>query len=265
MLRSLVDSVAHPSRDAGGSARVAERLKRTLMHSVRVHVLSRSGDQDSLSLPLRVRPAMLVLTFIVLALLGLLGFHPTAQKYVYVNDKVMHFFGFMLASVLFYLIWDVDDPARRVWFWRHAPLMFSFVACILCGAIGSEFVQSLLPDKVFQWGDIIANLLGSTIGLYGAVNLERSYRSRRELEELYAPLDVEDYAAEAAGDDGEDDVELERPAGAAKKTRFGNVWDDQLDDSEFHASTRADPDWSGPSSQTGTTATNLFSIDDEDE
>lgn len=235
------------------------------MYSVRVRAVGRSGDQDPFNLPLRVRPAMLVLTFIVLALLGLLGFHPTAQKYVYVNDKVMHFFGFMIASVLFYLIWDVDDPARRVWFWRHAPLMFSFVACIICGAIGSEYVQSLLPDKVFQFGDIMANLIGCTIGLYGAVNLERSYRSRRELEELYAPLDVEDYAAEAAGDDLEDDVELERPAGATKKTRFGNVWDDQLDESELHASTRGGPDWSGRSSQKATTATNLFSIDDEDE
>lgn len=37
--------------------------------------------------------------------------------------------------------------ARRVWFWRHSSLIFTFVICFICGGILSEIVQSLLPVK----------------------------------------------------------------------------------------------------------------------
>lgn len=65
----------------------------------------------------------------------------------------------------------------------------------------SEFVQSLLPYKEFQTGDVAANLLGSTLGLYIAYYLERYYRHRREISRLYRPLD------DTAPSDDEDDVE----------------------------------------------------------
>lgn len=64
----------------------------------------------------------------------------------------------------------------------------------------SEFVQGMLPYRTFQVGDIMvrvpiplypyvvlntvfykANLLGSSIGLYLAYNMERYYRHRREV------------------------------------------------------------------------------------
>src|SRR6266478_9074213 len=34
---------------------------------------------------------------------------------------------------------------RRIWFWRHSPLMFTVFVCLFLGGIVSEFVQSLLP------------------------------------------------------------------------------------------------------------------------
>jgi hypothetical protein len=109
---------------------------------------------------------------------------------------------------------------RRIWFWRHCPLLFTIFVCFFLGGVVSEFVQSLLPVrlslslfllffnsdtslsaqyKTFQFGDIVvrfplslpfalltlsdekANLLGSGIGLYVAYHLERYYRQRREV------------------------------------------------------------------------------------
>ena len=36
---------------------------------------------------------------------------------------------------------------RRIWFWRHSPLMFTVFVCLFLGGIVSEFVQSLLPVR----------------------------------------------------------------------------------------------------------------------
>jgi len=46
-----------------------------------------------------------------------------------------------------------------------------------------------LPYKTFQVGDVIANLLGSTVGLFVARFFARRLRHRRELAQLYQPLD----------------------------------------------------------------------------
>jgi hypothetical protein len=106
---------------------------------------------------------------------------------------------------------------RRIWFWRHCPLMFTIFVCLFLGGIVSEFVQSLLPvrsppSSLFFNSDPCslhstrpsnsvtsscasrfilpsaslmlsekANLLGSGIGLYVAYHLERYYRQRREV------------------------------------------------------------------------------------
>ncbi|KAG8863326.1 hypothetical protein FRB96_008817 [Tulasnella sp. 330] len=42
--------------------------------------------------------------------------------------------------------------------------------------------------KTFQYGDVLANLLGSGIGLYVSYHFERYYRRRREISRLYRPL-----------------------------------------------------------------------------
>ena len=170
--------------------------------------------------------------------------HPRAQDYVpFINDKVLHFVCFFFATALFYVIWDVDEvsgadlifsqkrsafdlcdnlsftifylsslilkSARRIWFWRHAALYFSFITCFAVGGIGSEIVQSLLPYKTFQIGDVIANLAGSALGLFFSYHAEARYRTRREIERLYQPLDVEDYG------DGDFDLEDEEDEEAA--------------------------------------------------
>ncbi|KAK0529821.1 hypothetical protein OC834_003528 [Tilletia horrida] len=182
------------------------------------------------ALPVRIRPVFLLLNVLDLTILGLLGFHPHAQEYVAINDKVLHFFGFLIATALFYGIFDIDEHARRIWFWRHFPLLFSLLACFLFGGIGSEFVQSLLPYKTFQWGDVLANMLGSALGLFLSYHAERRYRARRELERLYQPLDADDedeFAMDlefgiGGDEDDEDDEEEGGGRRAARRIRDEN-------------------------------------------
>jgi len=160
------------------------------------------AKSEPLALPLRVRPAFIALTAIVMVLLALLGFHPTLASRTRINDKILHFVCFGVATGTFVWIWDIDDAARRQFIWRHATAILTGLTCFGVGAIGSEFVQSLVPGKSFQWGDIVANLLGASLGLYIAHRLERQHRRNRELAALYKPLNPED----AYPSDGEDQL-----------------------------------------------------------
>jgi len=77
--------------------------------------------------------------------------------------------------------------------------MFTGFVCFFAGGIVSEVVQSMLPVrplplifglscliptpqyKEFQILDVVANLLGSSVGLYISYHLEKYYRHRREV------------------------------------------------------------------------------------
>ncbi|KAK4048650.1 hypothetical protein OIV83_004620 [Microbotryomycetes sp. JL201] len=169
-----------------------------------VRVIVKSYPVDGV--PLRVRPAFIILCALTLVLLGALGFHPTlANKLtppkVPLWDKVLHFVGFTLASSLFYAIWLVEHNARRTGGpqWRYFNEILSSVVCGLFGSIGSEFVQSLLPYKTFQWGDVIANLLGTVLGIWFARRVTLNSRRAAELRRLYQPLDINDNSLETTG------------------------------------------------------------------
>lgn len=148
----------------------------------------------------------------------------------------------------------------------------------------------MLPYKIFQLGDIVANLLGAGGGLFFAWHGEKRWRARRELERLYAPLDAEEYGDFDVEDNAEelDDVPLqsqqggrlksslkqptaaggrEGGAGGKKKARFGSkIWDDTVD--EFPSSSNPLPTASSSAAAAageGRRREDLFSIDDEDE
>lgn len=38
-----------------------------------------------------------------------------------------------------------DRDAKRIWFWRYAPLISTGIVCFFFGGVLSEVVQSLLP------------------------------------------------------------------------------------------------------------------------
>jgi len=154
-------------------------------------------------LPLRIRPWFVVLTILIMLALAFLGFTNVVHG-LPVNDKLLHFFCLGTATAVFYFIFDVEEESRRIWFWRHCPLMFTAFVCLFLGGFVSEFVQSLLPHKTFQFGDVVANILGSGIGLYVAYHLEKYYRRRREISRLYRPLSASNSSLNLDSDEEDD-------------------------------------------------------------
>ena len=92
------------------------------------------------------------------------------------NDKFLHFVTFFLLTIVFY--WIVDTNRRRT-------LNLTLTVCTLVLGVGSEFLQSILPNgRNFDLFDIAANVLGSLAGLglctwYHQRMLERK-RQRRQ-------------------------------------------------------------------------------------
>ncbi|KAF8904424.1 hypothetical protein CPB84DRAFT_1677317 [Gymnopilus junonius] len=176
--------------------KLPSRLAKYVMKSHEFHI-------PKYDLPIRLRPWFLVFTCIIMLILAFLGFTNFSRS-LPLNDKLLHFMCFCIATAIFYFIIDVEESARRIWIWRYSGLMFTAFTCTFCGGILSEFVQAALPYKVFDWGDILANLLGSSLGLYIAFHVERYYRHRREIARLYQPLsatisDLEDEEEDLGG------------------------------------------------------------------
>ena len=84
---------------------------------------------------------------------------------------------------------------------RHVALILTWFVCFIGGGLGSEIVQSALPYKSFQWGDVLANFFGSALGLFVSYHAEKRHRLRREIARLYEPLDQELYGDEEEEDD----------------------------------------------------------------
>ncbi|KJK84257.1 hypothetical protein H634G_00621 [Metarhizium anisopliae BRIP 53293] len=108
----------------------------------------------------------------------------------YINDKVLHAGTFFLLTVVFY--WIVDTNRRRT-------LNMTLVVCTLCLGVGSEFLQSFLPnDRDFDLFDIVANIVGSLVGLGLCSWYHKRMLERKRQRKSYNPV---------PGEDGED-VEL---------------------------------------------------------
>ncbi|KAG5957025.1 hypothetical protein E4U19_005936 [Claviceps sp. Clav32 group G5] len=107
-----------------------------------------------------------------------------------VNDKVVHLITFFILTIVFY--WIVDTNRRRT-------LNMTLVVCTLCLGVGSEFVQSILPnDREFDLYDIVANLVGSLAGLGLCSLYHKRMLERKRNQKAYNVVPGED----------EEDVEL---------------------------------------------------------
>ncbi|KAG6298092.1 hypothetical protein E4U09_001088 [Claviceps aff. purpurea] len=107
-----------------------------------------------------------------------------------VNDKVVHLITFFILTIVFY--WIVDTNRRRT-------LNMTLVVCTLCLGVGSEFVQSILPnDREFDLYDIVANLVGSLAGLGLCSLYHKRMLERKRNQKAYNTVPGED----------EEDVEL---------------------------------------------------------
>ncbi|KAJ7235465.1 hypothetical protein B0H12DRAFT_1141621 [Mycena haematopus] len=206
--------------------RLLVKVFKTVMKSHRVRIPKYEH------LPLRLRPWFLVFTAVVMFVLAFLGFTNFSRS-LPLNDKALHFLCFGLATAVFYFIFDVEEDHRRVWFWRNSALIITGFVCFFCGGILSEFVQSMLPYKEFQFGDVVANLLGSSVGLFASYHMERYYRKRREIARLYQPLDSGSMSDLDDEDDGVQLLPTHHSAAAAPKggqkgaTRLTDVWDER--------------------------------------
>jgi len=208
-----------------------KRVSKAVMRSYRF-------DLPNFDLPIRLRPWFLLFTGIVMLLLAFLGFTNFSRS-LPLNDKLLHLICLCVATAVFYFIFDVEEDARRIWFWRHSGLILTGVMCFFFGGIVSEIVQSMLPYKEFQMGDVVANLLGSAIGLYIAYNLERYYRHRREISRLYRPIS-NDLDSQSESEDEDDQGTTLLPLHNSRSqtvtskintkprnVRIGNVWDER--------------------------------------
>ncbi|KAF7793911.1 hypothetical protein EIP86_005033 [Pleurotus ostreatoroseus] len=151
-----------PSPDSAWArgTRYAKKIPRKVVKAVMRSHHVRIPKYD---MPIRFRPWFLVFTCIVMIILGVLGFSNLSHA-LPLNDKLLHFFCLMLATGIFYFIFDVEEDARRIWIWRSAPLMLTCFMCLFLGGVMSEFVQAMLPYKEFQFGDIVISQLYRPLG-----------------------------------------------------------------------------------------------------
>lgn len=141
-----------------------------------------------------IRKPFLYATLGLLPVLAILGFTPLALP---INDKVLHFIAFALITITFFFSFDAGD-----WSWNARA---TAIICGCFGAVGSEFVQGLLPYKQFDSFDIIANIAGHILALSGSILVE-IWLSRRSERAMYKSLS-EDLEMNFELDDDEVDDE----------------------------------------------------------
>ncbi|KAH7157112.1 hypothetical protein EDB81DRAFT_413446 [Dactylonectria macrodidyma] len=139
---------------------------------------------------MRIRLPFAAAFLLLLLVAGYVGL-TTIHVGQYVNDKVLQFGTFFLLTVIFY--WIIDTNRRRI-------LNMTLVVCTLVLGVGSEFVQSFLPNnRDFDLYDIIANVLGSLAGLGLCTWYHKRMLERRRQRRPYNTV---------PGDDNDDDLEL---------------------------------------------------------
>ncbi|OAX39123.1 hypothetical protein K503DRAFT_769797 [Rhizopogon vinicolor AM-OR11-026] len=220
---------ANPSSPSKYVRKHLKKMSKAIMKSHRVQL-------PRYDLPIRLRPWFLVFTCTIMVILAFLGFTNFSRS-LPLNDKFYHFTCLCVATGVFYFIFDVEEEARRIWFWRHSGLIFTAIVCFFFGGFVSEIVQSMLPHQKFEFGHLAANLLGSTLGLYAAYYIERYYRSRREIARLYRPLEADEISdADESDDGGPSETQLlplytSHPTAPSKskptKVNLGDVWDER--------------------------------------
>ncbi|CAH0037380.1 unnamed protein product [Clonostachys solani] len=138
-----------------------------------------------------------------------------------VNDKVLHVATFFVLTVVFY--WIVDTNRRRT-------LHMTLIVCTLILGIGSEFLQSFLPNgREFDMYDIVANLVGSLAGLGLCAWYHKRMLDRRRQRKTYNAVPGEDEADLELGEGHETGVTDEAPRARTLEEEVDN-WDENAQD-----------------------------------
>lgn len=101
----------------------------------------------------------------LVATAGYAGLSSLQVENIGVNDKVLHCITFFILTTCFY--WILDTSRRR-------NLNFTLLVCTGILGIGSEFLQRVIPNRTFDFYDIVANIVGSL----GALALSSWYHMR---------------------------------------------------------------------------------------
>lgn len=145
----------------------------------------------------------------------------TLQVGNYVNDKGLHVVAFFLLTVVFY--WIVDTNRRRT-------LNMTLVACTLVLGVGSEFVQSFLPNnRDFDMYDIVANVMGSLAGVGLCSWYHKRMLERRRQLKTYNAVPGEDSADVELGQGHESGV-VEGPSQHGTLEEEVDDWDENAAD-----------------------------------
>lgn len=102
---------------------------------------------------MRIRPSILLAFVLGLLFAAYLGFAELSLP----NDKLVHFLTFFTLTSLFYWLFETQHT-RYI---RNITILI----CTLGAGIGSEFVQSLVPYRTFDFKDILCNVLGSGLAV----------------------------------------------------------------------------------------------------
>ncbi|KAF4979523.1 hypothetical protein FZEAL_4291 [Fusarium zealandicum] len=172
---------------------------------------------------MRIRLPFAAVFVLLLLIAGYAGL-TTLQLGQHVNDKLLHFVTFFLLTIVFY--WVVDTNRRRT-------LNMTLVVCTLVLGVGSEFVQSFIDNgREFDMYDIVANVIGSFIGLgictwYHKRMLERKRQRRR-----YSVVPGEDEGDLELGEDHETGV-VNGPSRSRTLEEEVDNWDENQVDDEW--------------------------------
>ncbi|KAI9301056.1 hypothetical protein BJ944DRAFT_208274 [Cunninghamella echinulata] len=116
-----------------------------------------------------MRVGVLIVLFFLLCIMGILGFAPISV-HEYINDKLLHFSTFCILGICLYYLWNLS--------YRRNFILASVILFAI--SFGSEFVQGLLPYRTFDWYDILANIIGSSVGLLIAFIMDYTWTTRKE-------------------------------------------------------------------------------------
>ncbi|KAK4032274.1 hypothetical protein C8A01DRAFT_41291 [Parachaetomium inaequale] len=143
---------------------------------------------------MRIRLPFAGVFALLLLLAAYAGLTPNTTTAIPINDKALHLLTFLLLTVAFY--WVVDTSRRRT---THLTL----VVCTAGLGVGSEFLQAFLPNgRTFDFFDVIANLVGSLVGLAACSWYHKRMLERKRLRKYTAVPTGE------GGAQGEEDLEL---------------------------------------------------------
>lgn len=135
----------------------------------------------------------------VLSLIGAcyLGFALIHLPY----DKLIHFSTFCLLTLEFFFVFDTQYKSLKVL--RNITL----IICTFGGSVGLEIIQNLVnPKRVFDVYDIVANILGSLLGLGISVGYVTWSKNRaRHKRSSYRQLNT--HIIEASEDDGDESTD----------------------------------------------------------